>query len=96
MARITTSNSTNDTLIDQSGIDYLVVLFAQRTQLFDLKTCLLHLDDGKAKHWPDRLKLQVVSFLVTEDEQLKSAVVIQRVKNTNEGIKGVNDTNKLI
>ncbi len=35
---------------------------------------MLHLDDGKAKHWPERLKLQIVQSFMREDEQLRSEV----------------------
>lgn len=35
---------------------------------------MLHLDEGKAKDWPERLKAQIVESLMREDEQLRAEV----------------------
>ncbi|XP_017492552.1 PREDICTED: uncharacterized protein LOC108380673 [Rhagoletis zephyria] len=54
-----------------SGDKYATLFSFKR---FVISSCMLHLDDGKAKHWPERLKLQIVQSFMREDEQLRSEV----------------------
>lgn len=33
---------------------------------------MLHLNDGKAKDWPERLKVQIIESFMRDDAQLKA------------------------